>query len=101
MYPVRVLCQVMDVSPSGFYAYVERLERGPENQEEQALILRVKAIHERTGGVYGSRRMARELEADGVEVGRYRARSLIGCLIPYRFLNLADKSLNNFIFSSQ
>ena len=77
MYPVRVLCQVMDVSPSGFYAYVERLERGPENQEEQALILRVKAIHERTGGVYGSRRMARELEADGVEVGRYRARSLM------------------------
>ncbi len=67
----------MDVSPSGFYDYVERLERGHENQEEQALILRVKAIHERTGGVYGSRRMAREPEADGVEAGRYRARSLM------------------------
>ena len=77
MSPVRVPCRVMDVSPSGCYAYVERLERGHENQEEQALILRVKAIHERTGGVCGSRRMARELEADGVEVGCYRARSLM------------------------
>ena len=32
---------------------------------------------ERTGCVYGSRRMARELQAEGFDVGRYRARSLM------------------------
>ena len=77
MYPIRVLCQVMEVSTSGFYDYVGRVQSGPENQEEQELALRVKAIHERTGGVYGSRRLSRELQAEGFEVGRYRARSLM------------------------
>jgi putative transposase len=41
------------------------------------MVLRVKAIHERTGGVYGSRRMARELRAEGFDVGRCQARSLM------------------------
>jgi transposase InsO family protein len=77
MYPIRVLCQVMEVSTSGFYDYVGRVQSGPENQQEQELVLRVKAIHERTGGVYGSRRLSRELQAEGFEVGRYRARSLM------------------------
>lgn len=38
------------------------------------MVLRVEAIHERTGGVYGSRRMARERRAQGHDVGRCRAR---------------------------
>jgi transposase InsO family protein len=41
------------------------------------MVLRVKAIHERTGGVYGSRRMARELRGEGHDVGRCQARSLM------------------------
>jgi transposase InsO family protein len=41
------------------------------------MVLRVKAIHERTGGVYGSRRMARELRAAGYDVGRCQARRLM------------------------
>ncbi len=51
MYPISVLCQVMEVSTSGFYDYVGRVQSGSENQEQQELVLRVKAIHERTGGV--------------------------------------------------
>jgi transposase InsO family protein len=41
------------------------------------MVLRVKAIHERVGGVYGGRRMARELRAQGHAVGRCQARSLM------------------------
>jgi len=41
------------------------------------MVLRVKAIHERVGGVYGGRRIARELRAQGHDVGRCRARSLM------------------------
>jgi len=41
------------------------------------MVLRVKAIHERVGGVYGGRRIARELRAQGHDVGRCQARSLM------------------------
>lgn len=41
------------------------------------MVLRVKAIHGRTGGVYGSRRMAQELRAEGFAVGRCQARRLM------------------------
>ena len=36
-------------------------------------IARVKAIHRSTGGGYGSRRMAKALQAEGFGLGRYRA----------------------------
>jgi len=41
------------------------------------MVLRVKAIHERTGGVDDRRRMARELRGEGHAVGRWQARSLM------------------------
>jgi transposase InsO family protein len=76
-YPVRILCRVLEVSPSGFYDYLRRAERAAASNEEEALVLQVKAIHERTGGCYGSRRMSRELRARGCDVGRCQARTLM------------------------
>lgn len=76
-YPVRTLCRVMQVSPSGFYDYLRRIERAGARNEEETLVLQVKAIHERTGGCYGSRRMSRELRARGHDVGRCQARTLM------------------------
>ncbi|EGV33433.1 Integrase catalytic region [Thiorhodococcus drewsii AZ1] len=76
-----MLCRILEVSASGFYDYQERCRQG-SRKERQDLVLRVKAIHERTGGVYGSRRMAQELRAEGFSVGRCQARSLMqeGCI---------------------
>ena len=73
MYPVRLLCRVMEVSRSGFYEY----RRRPKGDGQNPLVGRVKAIHEETRGSYGSRRMAKQLQEEGHEVGRYRARSLM------------------------
>ncbi len=84
---MTVLCEVLNVSRSGFYDYLERCHQEPVDAEEMALLARVKAIHRETGSSYGSRRMAKQLQAEGFTVGRYRARSLMrqaGISVPRR-----------------
>ncbi len=76
-YPVCMLCRVMEVSRSGFYDYVQRGSRGDVSGDAVELIAQVKTIHAETGQSYGSRRMAKQLQDNGYQVGRYRARSLM------------------------
>ncbi len=71
---MRVLCRVLQVSRSGFYDWCRRERTNPERER---LIERVKAIHERKRGSYGSRQMSLALRREGFEVGRYQARSLM------------------------
>jgi putative transposase len=58
MYPVNLLCRLMQVSRSGFYEYLRR----PKGAVPDPLVLRVKGIHEESRGNYGSRRMAKQLQ---------------------------------------
>ncbi len=76
-YPVCMLCRVMEVSRSGFYDYMQRGSRGDVSGDAMELIAQVKTIHAETGQSYGSRRMAKQLQDNGYQVGRYRARSLM------------------------
>jgi putative transposase len=76
-WPVAVLCEVLDVSRSGFYAYAQRQAAPRISHDEVALLARVKAIHAETRQSYGSRRMAKQLQDDGWVVGRYKARRLM------------------------
>lgn len=64
------------MSRSGFYAYLKRDDQAIDT-ESMDLLSRVKAIHRDTGGCYGSRRMAKALQAEGFTVGRYRAGRLM------------------------
>ncbi len=75
-YPVSVLCQVMGVSRSGFYRYLQYFER-PRPNGDNELHENVKEIFESSNGTYGSRRMSRALRALGYNIGRYGARSLM------------------------
>ena len=77
IWPVSVLCEVLDVSRSGFYAYLQRHAQASVNAEEVALLTRVKAIAAETRHSYGSRRMAKQLQDDGFHVGRAKARRLM------------------------
>jgi len=74
-YPVTLLCQVMEVSRSGFYAFLRRLERPGDAGEQR--IVKVRAIHKANDEAYGSRRMSKELRAEGEDVGRYQAGTLM------------------------
>ena len=76
-WPVAVLWEVLEVSRSGFYAYVQRQAAPRIDRDEVALLARVQAIHAETRQSYGSRRMAKQLQADGFAVGRYKARRLM------------------------
>jgi len=77
LWPIAVLCEVLDVSRSGFYAYAQQQAAPQIDRDEVALRARVKAIHEETRQSYGSRRMAMQLQAEGFAVGRAKARRLM------------------------
>ena len=65
------MCRVLEVSTSGYYAW---LSRPPSRRarEEEALRQQIKAIHERSRGTYGVPRIRAELRAQGVLVSRER-----------------------------
>ena len=68
------LCQLLEVSRSGYYA-ARRRQRRPRTPCPQGIAL-AAAFHA-SGGSYGSRRLSAALKAQGMPVGRYRARSLM------------------------
>jgi putative transposase len=72
-YPVTVLCRLLNVSKSGYYAYVGRASSG-RDPNDLRLTTKIRAIHARTRGVYGSRRMVHELDE---HVGRKRVARLM------------------------
>ena len=70
-YPVRVMCDVLDVSPAGYYAWRSR----PESQRSSAnrdLVDEIKRVHRDVGGRYGSPRIHVELKAQGRGASRGR-----------------------------
>jgi len=85
-YPVTLLCQVMQVSRSGFYGYYRQYKDRSNDPTQQALESRIKAIFKESKGTYGSRRILEKLKAEGHHIGRYRVRSLM------RKLNLKAKT---------
>lgn len=70
------MCRLLGVSPSGFYAYVDR---GPSRRaiEDAALLERIEAYHARSRGTYGSPRIHLDLLAEGIRVGRKRVSRLM------------------------
>lgn len=71
-----VLCRVMEVSRSGYYAF-QRRKPCKKAREEAVLVLEVKALAKASHQSYGSRRMSQGLKAKGYAVGRFAARSLM------------------------
>ena len=75
-YPVTLMCQLLEVSRSGFYAWQSR----PESQRAQGdrqLLEQIKRIHAASGGVYGAPRITAELCEEGYECGRRRVARLM------------------------
>ena len=76
-YPVRVMCRLLGVSASGFYAWRSR-GRSTRAIEDIALTARIHAIHRRSRETYGAPRIRAELaDAQGVRVGRKRVARLM------------------------
>ena len=75
-YPVTVLCDALDVSRSGFYAWQAR-PPSSRAQDDVRLIVEVRAAHARSRGRYGSPRVHRALRKNGVRVGEKRVARLM------------------------
>ncbi|MEO8429939.1 MAG: IS3 family transposase, partial [Acidobacteriota bacterium] len=75
-YAVRMICQVLGVSPSGYYAWTSR---GPSAREVSDAVLtqRIREIHKDSRETYGVPRVHFELAVEGVRVGRKRVARLM------------------------
>jgi putative transposase len=75
-YPVRVMCDVLEVSSAGYYAWRSRPEsrRSAENRE---LLEDIRQVHCDNRGRYGSPRIHVELKAQGRGVSRGRVERLM------------------------
>jgi putative transposase len=76
VWPVPVMCGVLQVSPSGYYAWRARPE-GKRAAENRALLDEIRTAHAASGGRYGSPRVHAALRAGGKRVGRRRVERLM------------------------
>lgn len=75
-FPVEVMCQVLGVSRSGYYAWRKRPPSSRAKADGQ-LVVDIAAAHRRSRGTYGSPRVHAELHAKGRRVGRKRVERLM------------------------
>jgi len=76
LYPVRLLCSLLEVSRSGYYAWVDR-PAAPKTMADAQLVVEIRAALVRGRGAYGSPRIHRELRARGIRVGKKRIERLM------------------------
>jgi putative transposase len=72
---VTRMSQVLQVSRSGFYAW-QHQAASPRAQANQALIVRMRVLHQQTREAYGARKMWQLLKRDGLICGRHRVARL-------------------------
>jgi putative transposase len=75
-YPVALLCRVLKVSRSGYYAWHKR-PAATRTVQDQRLALEVAAIHAHSRGRYGSPRVHAELRERGQRIARKRVARLM------------------------
>ena len=75
-YPIRMMCRLLRVSASGYYAWRIRPE-SPRAKTDRELVSKIKRIHAQSKGVYGSPRIRAELASEGNQVGRNRVARLM------------------------
>ena len=75
-YPVRVLCRVMQVGKSAYYAWRGRGGK-ISGSETWWLCHRMRTLFTESRQSLGSRQMMKQLRKEGFEVGRYQIRKLM------------------------
>ena len=75
-FDVRLMCEVLEVSPAGYYASRKRAPCLRAIADER-LLLNVRIAHEQSGRTYGAPRVQRELQAEGIWVSTKRVARLM------------------------
>jgi len=75
-YPIAVMCRVLGVSPSGYYAWAAR-PASARAVKDAALIVEIRTAHTASKGTYGAPRLRIDLAEAGIHVGRKRVARLM------------------------
>jgi putative transposase len=75
-YPISLMCRMLGVSRSGFHAWELRPPSERERVDAQ-LLKRIRRMHERSRGSYGSRRIFLDLREEGIRLGKKRVERLM------------------------
>ncbi len=75
-YPVRMMCRLLKVSSSGYYAWRVRPE-SHRAQTDRHLTRVIRRLHADCKGVYGSPKMRDDLQDEGYHCGRHKVARLM------------------------
>lgn len=75
-FPVRIMCAVLEVSASGYYAWRDRPESA-RSLANRALAVDIRRVHAENRAVYGSPRVHAALRAEGRRIGVNRIARLM------------------------
>src|SRR3954464_6109172 len=75
-FPVRLMCRVLEASPSGFYDWLRR-PQSRRAAEGRALVEKIQAVHSDSRQTYGSPRVHASLKVEGYRIGRNRVARLM------------------------
>lgn len=75
-FTIAVMCRVLDVSPSGYYAWGER-PPSRRQQENERLTDQIRELHAHSRETYGSPRIHADLQDMGIEISRKRVARLM------------------------
>jgi putative transposase len=76
-YPITLMCRVLGVSRSGWYASRARVRPTERESRNAELLAKVREVHASSRGTYGSPRVHAQLVRDGVDVGKDRVARLM------------------------
>lgn len=74
-FPLRLMCRVLAVAPSGYYAWRNR-SPSLHALADEVLMARVRLVFAESGGTYGAVRTCAELRAQGVSTSKKRVARL-------------------------
>ena len=74
-YPIPLVRRVLNVSASGYYAWLDR-PLSKWAQEEARLEVEIRAAHKRTRQTYGAERLQQDLAEHGIQVGICRIKRI-------------------------
>lgn len=93
-FPVCLMCEVLGVSRTGFYAWCAR-EPSQRWCHDQRLLLEIRAWHGKTRQRYGSPRIYKALKKEGIRTSRKRVERLM------REAELRAKRRRRFLVTTQ
>ncbi len=76
VYPIATMCRVLEVSTSGYYAWLKR-PPSERKRTDAELLERIQRFHERSDGTYGVPRIHEDLIEEDIPVGPKRIARLM------------------------